>query len=142
MNGIPQVLEWTIVRHDGTVVDTEVSLSLGVTSETNYVRISVRDISERKKAQESLRLFRLLVDQSNDSIQVVDFETMRLLDVNASACSSLGYTREELLSLHIYDVDPTDRRTVECKSERRIAELGRSDSSRASNGGRTVQRSR
>ena len=32
---------------------------------------------------------------------------MRLLDVNASACSSLGYTREELLSLHIYDVDPT-----------------------------------
>ena len=65
------------------------------------------DVAERKQAEESLRLFRMLVDQANDIIQVVDLETMRLLDVNDRACSSLGYTREELLSMHVYDIDPT-----------------------------------
>ena len=66
-----------------------------------------RDITERKRTEESLKLFRLLIDQSNDAIQVVDLESMRLIDVNARACSSLGYTREELLSMHVYDIDPT-----------------------------------
>jgi diguanylate cyclase (GGDEF)-like protein/PAS domain S-box-containing protein len=66
-----------------------------------------RDITDRKRTEESLKLFRLLLDQSHDAIQVVDLETMRLLDVNVRACSSLGYTREELLSMHVYDIDPT-----------------------------------
>jgi len=66
-----------------------------------------RDITERKRTEESLKLFRLLIDQSNDAIQVVDLDSMRLIDVNARACSSLGYTREELLSLHVYDIDPS-----------------------------------
>ena len=66
-----------------------------------------RDITERKQAEESLRLFRMLVDQSNDGIQVTDLETLRFLDVNASVCSSLGYTREELLAMKVSDIDPT-----------------------------------
>ncbi len=66
-----------------------------------------RDITDRKKTEESLRLFRALIDQSNDGIQVVDLETMRFLDVNASICSSLGYTREELLTMNVHEIDPT-----------------------------------
>ncbi len=62
---------------------------------------------ERTRLEEALKLFRLLVDQSNDAIQVVDLDTMRLLDVNARACLSLGYTREELLSKCVYDINPT-----------------------------------
>jgi PAS domain S-box-containing protein len=73
------------------------------------------DISERKRAQESLKLFRVLVDQSNDAIQVVDLGTMRFLDVNERACSSLGYTREELLSMVVYDIDPTADESVRVK---------------------------
>ena len=62
---------------------------------------------ERARAEESLKLFRTLVDQSNDILQIVDPGTMRFLDVNARACLSLGYTREELLSMSVYDIDPT-----------------------------------
>jgi PAS domain S-box-containing protein len=53
-----------------------------------------------------LKLFRALVDQSNDAIKVVDMETLRILDVNEKACSDLGYGREELLTLGIFDIDP------------------------------------
>ena len=70
---------------------------------------------ERVRVEESLKLFRLLVDQSNDSIQVVDLETMRFLDVNARACLSLGYTREELLSMRVYDIDSTVDESVRAR---------------------------
>jgi two-component system, sensor histidine kinase and response regulator len=63
------------------------------------------DISDRKRAEDSLRLFRALVDQSNDAIEVIDPETLRYLDVNERACLNLGYTREELLSLFAPDID-------------------------------------
>jgi PAS domain S-box-containing protein len=64
------------------------------------------DISERKRAEESLKLFRMLVDHSNDAIEVVDPETLHFIDINDRACVNLGYTREELLSMNVYDVDP------------------------------------
>ena len=66
-----------------------------------------QDITERKKAEESLKLFRNLVDRSNDAIEVVDPETARFLDINETACLDLGYSREELLSMKVFDIDPT-----------------------------------
>jgi PAS domain S-box-containing protein len=64
------------------------------------------DISERKRAENSLRLFRMLVDQSSDAIEVIDPGTLRLIDINGRACTDLGYSREELLSMSVYDIDP------------------------------------
>jgi PAS domain S-box-containing protein len=70
------------------------------------VRGMAHDITDRKRAEKALQLFRTLVDQSNDAIEVVDPETMRFLDANEKACSALGYSREELLSLGVFDIDP------------------------------------
>ena len=66
---------------------------------------TVQDITERKQAERSLRLFRALVDQSNDAVEVLDAETLRFLDVNEKACTVLGYTREELLSMTAFDIN-------------------------------------
>ncbi len=65
-----------------------------------------QDITERKQAEKSLKLFRTLIDHSNDAFEVVDPETGRFLDVNAKSCLELGYSREEYLSLRISDIDP------------------------------------
>ncbi len=67
----------------------------------------LRDVTEHKQADRSLTLFRMLMDQSDDEVEVVDPETLRLLDVNEKICKDLDYTREELLSLTIYDIDPS-----------------------------------
>lgn len=92
------------------------------------VRGIARDVTEQKRTEKLLReaseglllkvlegehtirelkLFRALVDQSNDAVEVIDPETLRFLDVNQQACSELGYSREELLSLSVPDIDPT-----------------------------------
>jgi PAS domain S-box-containing protein len=56
-------------------------------------------IAERKRAEEKLRLFRNLIERSNDYIFAVDPRWGRILDVNTRACDSLGYTRRELLNM-------------------------------------------
>ncbi|MCU1303760.1 MAG: Sigma-54 dependent transcriptional regulator (Modular protein) [Candidatus Sulfotelmatobacter sp.] len=91
------------------------------------VRGMARDVTEQKRAEKllseanegllckvresesiirQLKLFRTLVDRSNDSIQVMDPVTLRFLDANEKACAQLGYSREELLSLSVFDIDP------------------------------------
>src|SRR6202521_3926782 len=65
----------------------------------------LRELSDRLLSQvregehtiRELKLFRTLVDQSNDSVLVVDPETLRFLDANEKACVRLGYSREEFL---------------------------------------------
>jgi hypothetical protein len=56
--------------------------------------------------QNNLMLFRALVDQANDAIEVLDPVTGRFLDVNEKGCKDLGYSREELLKLSVFDIDP------------------------------------
>jgi PAS domain S-box-containing protein len=65
-----------------------------------------RDITERKRAEESLKLFRALIERSNDAIEVVDPKTGHFLDVNEKGCADLGYSRKEFLSLTVFDIDP------------------------------------
>ncbi len=77
-----------------------------VVSGKDEVIAVVRDITDRKLAEDSLRLFRTLVDKSNDAIELVDMETARFIDVNERACTDLGYSRSELLNMKIFDIDP------------------------------------
>ncbi|MFC1833843.1 PAS domain S-box protein [Thermodesulfobacteriota bacterium] len=67
------------------------------------------DITTRKTAEEALlkseQRFRNLIDQAADAIFVHDFEG-RFLEVNRSACTALGYERDELLAMSVSDVDP------------------------------------
>jgi len=59
-----------------------------------------------RKANDDLSLFRKLLDNSSDAIEVIDPVTLRFLDVNETACRELGYSREELLTMKIQDIDP------------------------------------
>ncbi len=80
------------------------------------LRGTVQDIAERKQRENALALFRSLIDGSNDALEVIDPVTLRFLDVNEQACRDLGYSREELLSMTILDVDitfdPSARKTL------------------------------
>ncbi len=70
--------------------------------------VSIRtDITEQRRAAEEMRLFRALVDHSNDTIEVVDPDTGRYLDVNDNGPAETGYSREEYLALRVRDLDPT-----------------------------------
>ena len=65
----------------------------------------LRDVTEQKETSHALQLFRALIDQSNDAVEVLDPDTLRFLDVNDKACKDLGYTRDELLGMTVFDID-------------------------------------
>jgi len=65
----------------------------------------LRTTCEQRAALYRVTLSRALLDQANDVILVVDPATMRLLDVNEKASTSLGYGRQELLLMTVFDID-------------------------------------
>jgi len=104
--GTPYELDIEMIRNDGT---TRWVTARGETQRGNDGRIvglrgTVLDITERKRAQDSLMLFRKLIDASNDAIQVIDPVTSRFVDVNERTCSDLGYSRQELLNMNVDDI--------------------------------------
>jgi len=60
--------------------------------------------SRNRELLESEKKFREVVEQSVDALFIFDF-TGRFVDVNNAACSALGYTRDEMLSFNLMDVD-------------------------------------
>ena len=85
-------------------------------------------LQQNKEDQElllrGLQLFRTLLDHSNDAIEVVDPETLRLLDVNERCCAELGYKRDELLSMTIFDIDPQLTRERVAETQEQLQKTG------------------
>ncbi|SER16704.1 PAS domain S-box protein [Natrinema salaciae] len=65
----------------------------------------IEDITEQKRRERELELFRVLLDHSTDSVLVIDPDTGRYLDVNETACRRRGYSRETFLDLTVPDVE-------------------------------------
>jgi diguanylate cyclase (GGDEF)-like protein/PAS domain S-box-containing protein len=59
----------------------------------------IMDITERKRAEEDLARFRAAMEIAADAIFLVDFDTLRYVDVTETTCQLLGYSRDELLRL-------------------------------------------
>ena len=63
------------------------------------------EIMTRKRCDLERERFRKLLDQSGESILVVEPYTGRFLDVNQTASRVLGYSREELLDLSLNHIE-------------------------------------
>lgn len=64
-----------------------------------------REITERKMAEEVLRLTRFTVEHAADPIYWLSADD-RIIYANEAACRSLGYSKEELTSMSLPDIDP------------------------------------
>jgi len=84
-----------------------------------YIDGVIFDITEHKQDEIKLKLFRSLLDNTRDGIEVIDPVTMRFLDVNQSECLNLGYSREELLTMSIKDIEAefTEKQVIEFNAQ-------------------------
>jgi two-component system cell cycle sensor histidine kinase/response regulator CckA len=99
--------ETRLIKADGTSIDVEISSNI-IDLQKRLTQVVIRDITERKRADAAIResetRFRLLVENTTDTLFLHDFDG-KIIDANEHACKNLGYTREELLSLSIHDID-------------------------------------
>ena len=63
------------------------------------VAVMYMDISERKRGEDELRLFRTAMDCTDDAIFLVNHASGEFVDVNDAVGTMLGYSREELLHI-------------------------------------------
>ncbi len=100
------VIEKRYLKKSGEIVWTRASVSAthAMGGEIATLIVMAEDITESKKSEDALTLFRTLVDQSPDAIEVIDPQTGAFLDINETGLNRLGYKREELLSMTLSDV--------------------------------------
>ncbi len=64
------------------------------------------DVTDQKRKEAHLKLFRALVDQADIGIEVIEPDSLRFLDANQTTCRALGFTHDELLNKTVFDIDP------------------------------------
>ena len=64
-----------------------------------------RDLTERRRADDELHMVRFTIDRSSDAAYWMGPDA-GFTYVNDAACRSLGYSREQLLTMTVHDIDP------------------------------------
>lgn len=103
-------LELYARRKDGTQFPVDIMLSPFETKDGLLVVAVVRDITERKRAEEALQRSRDMLDKlcefSPDGIVLVTSPEGRIVRVNAEAERMSGYSRDELVGRSVDDLIP------------------------------------
>lgn len=100
--------EWTYVRKDGGHVPVDLTVTAIYSDQgelEGYLGVGL-DLSARKALEGELRQAQVSVDNAGDMILWARAQDGRLTYANQAACSSLGYTRQELQSMTIRDINP------------------------------------
>jgi PAS domain S-box-containing protein len=128
--------ELNFFRKDGTIFPSEVSSSIFKDSLGN-IRSSmiIHDISERKRAEVALREsednYRMLFNTNKDSISILRIDhngiPANFIEANDAACELLGYTRDELFSFNIADIEVDVPRDISQKRLEALQTHGRVD---------------
>ncbi|MFA5055223.1 MAG: PAS domain S-box protein [Dehalococcoidia bacterium] len=101
--------ETRVVHKSGEVLPIEYSAMI-IKEGDQYAGVQgiVRDISERKKAEEALRQseekFRVLFESIPDGISVIDMKTGKLVDSNPAALRMFGFSRDEVIGQEAFNL--------------------------------------
>ncbi len=106
-SGNSYIRETILKRKDGTAVSVESSSKM--LSDGRFIGI-VRDLTERKKADQAIReseeRYRALVDNATEALVVFDVEKQKFVNASESATRLFRMSREELLKISPVDLSP------------------------------------
>ena len=93
---------------DGKLIDVSVAQSpiRDASGKLVGVSLSLRDITERKRTEKSLRLTQFSMDRAVDGIFWI-LPSAEIVYANDAACRILGYAREELVGKTVPEINPS-----------------------------------
>lgn len=105
--GMVRNLEIDYVSPDGSITPTEINGTVIETRKGPRILTLCRDISERRRAEESLRLRGQIIEQIHDSVITTDLDG-RVTSWNKGAEKLFGYSAEEALGRHVSFMYPEE----------------------------------
>ena len=108
LSGESESREWTYVCKGGGRVPVRLSVSAMRDENgalTGYLGIA-RDITDEIFAEQSIREFKSTLDQTLDCVFMFDADTLKFFYANQGALGQIGYTSDELMCMHPYDIKP------------------------------------
>ena len=103
----PASYETSILKKDGSFLSVLVDVNMMGDGQNSV--ISITDLTQielaQKKLAESEQQYRQLFHGSASVMMVLDPDTGRILEANDAACQFYGYSADELLSMHIYNIN-------------------------------------
>ncbi len=88
--------EWIHRKIDGTDFPVEVLLTAIPADDRTLLHVVWRDITQRNKTEEELRLANYVMESTSEGIVVTDMD-LKIIEVNPAYCELLGYTRNEVI---------------------------------------------
>lgn len=77
-----------------------------ISHEHDFIYLFLRDITERKRAEEALSQFKNTLDQTVDSVFIFCPIKLQFTYVNEGAIKHTGYSRDTLLTMNLVDIQP------------------------------------
>ena len=97
-----------LLTKDGRRIYVEFISYLYPTDGTKLIQCNIRDISARKRAQESLAIsekrYRRLLETAKDGILILEANSGEIIDVSPFLVELLGYTGGELLGKKLWEI--------------------------------------
>jgi len=107
---VNKVREKTALHRDGHEFPIEISVAPVKILEEYEFNAFIRDISERKEIEQSLRVseerYGSIFENALTEIFIFDAENYKFIKVNRGACENIGYSEEELTQLTPLDIKP------------------------------------
>jgi len=121
---IPQVYPFRIINKNGNVMWSEINVILIKWEEMPATLFSIRDITERKRAEELLKeseeKYATIVEEGNDGIAIAQQGKVKF--ANSKLLELFGYSLEEALEKSFIDfIAPEYQKTVMEQYKKRIA---------------------
>ncbi|MCX7192380.1 MAG: PAS domain S-box protein [Proteobacteria bacterium] len=94
--------ESVVIHKQGRSVPVEMHVSLIQRDEQVLIVNICRNLTERKQQEIE---YQAIVQTSTDGFWITCINDARILDANEAYCQMIGYSRDELLSMHISDLE-------------------------------------
>jgi len=97
-----------IIRNGSEIRELYISAQTVFDKNDKPIKIigTTQDITEQVALKRHTQELSNVIETSSNEIYIIDSENFHYLYVNQGACDALGYTKEELMQMDIYDINP------------------------------------